>query len=117
MNPSTLKKITAASAFLCTAEARKTEDYLADPYRLCLQIFSAMADGDPRTVQAIADLIPPEERRGRLGNLPPSWNTVNQILFALKRGGVEFIISNGNPKSRTWKLPKGKPMISKAGRD
>jgi hypothetical protein len=110
MNPSTLSKITSASAFLCTADARKTEKYLDSPYRLSLQLLSALADGEGRTAQEIADLIPAE---GRNRNVPPSWTTVNKVLLALKKGGVEFVIGEGDPKSRIWRLPGGKATITK----
>jgi hypothetical protein len=112
VNQETLAKVTAGAAFVCSAEARKVEKYLADPYRLCLQIFATLSDGEPKTVQEIADLIPAQQRQGRQGNLPPAWNTINQILLALKKGGVEFIIGNGNPTARTWKLPKGKTFAT-----
>jgi hypothetical protein len=108
MNPSTLSKITAAAAFLCSADAQKTEKYLDGPYRLSLQLLFALSDGEGRTAQEIADLVPPECRNR---NVAPTWTTVNKILLALKKGGVEFVIGEGDPRSRIWKLPGGRPTI------
>lgn len=98
MNTTTLAAIAAAAPFLATPAAKITQPYLESHYRLSLAVLNALSDGKPRTCKDIAALIATQ----------PAWYTVNQILLALRRGGIELMTSHGNPEGRTWQLPGGK---------
>jgi hypothetical protein len=113
MNISTLKKIELAAPFLSTSQARITKEYLQSPYQLCLSIFEVLSDGESRTCKDIASLIPAQRRRGVGGEATPSWESINQILLALQKGGIEFVQGIGTPEQRTWKLPNGKVFMGK----
>lgn len=98
MNRITLKKIEGAAAFLSTRPAQVARAYLDQPYQLALDVLDTLADGIPKPCQEIADLVASK----------PNYQTVNQLLMALDKGGIIFVRSEGNPVARKWSLPKGR---------
>lgn len=98
MNTDTLATIERAAPFLATNTAKKAADYLQSPLQLSLAVLTVLSDGEPATCKEIAAEI----------STQPAWYTVNQILLALRRGGIVLMSGHGNPESRTWQLPKGR---------
>lgn len=95
------QKIEGAAVFLSTKPALVARPYLDEPYQLALNILDQMRDGVPRTCQEIAALI--ESR--------PHFQSINQALMALERGGIIFQRSEGNPVARNWSLPEGQVRL------
>lgn len=106
MNTITLKKIEGAAAFLSTQSALIARPYLDEPYQMAFSALDAMRDGVPRSCQEIADLMPSK----------PSYQSINQLLMALDKGGIVFVRSEGNPTARKWSLPKGRIELRGAKR-
>ncbi|GEM_PF-4080642 len=88
MNQQTAEKIASAASFLITSEALKHQEYLAQPYRLAIDILEVLRNGKQNhyTSSQISKYLETNTQIYREKGL--NANTVCQVLQALRKGGI-----------------------------